>query len=119
MPAGAPEPEFEEDEEIFDQFDGRGEYEVIVSCHVGADASYAPGTGSSTFSGSTPRELMPYLRQFCAKKTIVGMDEVIDEMIGLGPIGLMFVRLAKLAGAHVIAVDAGRVSAADAGRIGG
>ena len=32
------------------------------------DASYAPGTGSSTFSGSTPRELMPYLRQFTTKK---------------------------------------------------
>ena len=40
------------------------------------DASYAPGTGSSTFAGSTPRELMPFLRQFCAKKTIVGMDIV-------------------------------------------
>ena len=40
------------------------------------DASYAPGTGSSTFAGSTPRELMPYLRQFAATKTIVGMDIV-------------------------------------------
>lgn len=40
------------------------------------DASYAPGTGSSTFAGSTPRELMPFLRQFAATKTIVGMDIV-------------------------------------------
>ena len=40
------------------------------------DASYAPGTGSSTFAGSTPRELMPFLRQFCGEKTIVGIDIV-------------------------------------------
>ena len=40
------------------------------------DASYAPGTGSSTFAGSTPRELLPELRKFCARKTIVGLDIV-------------------------------------------
>ena len=34
------------------------------------------GLQPSTFAGSTPRELMPYLRQFTAKKTVVGMDIV-------------------------------------------
>ena len=40
------------------------------------DASYAPGTGSSTFAGSTPLDLLPELRKFCATKTIVGADIV-------------------------------------------
>ena len=40
------------------------------------DMAYAPGTGSSTPAGSTPRELMPDLRRFAAIKTFVGFDVV-------------------------------------------
>ncbi|MEM1448546.1 MAG: agmatinase family protein [Planctomycetota bacterium] len=40
------------------------------------DVSYAPGTGSSSPTGVTPNELFPLLREFAARKTIVGMDLV-------------------------------------------
>ena len=40
------------------------------------DMSYAPGTGSSSPTGMTPRELFPLIREFAATKTIVGMDIV-------------------------------------------
>ena len=40
------------------------------------DMSYAPGTGSSSPTGMIPRELFPLLREFAARKTIVGMDIV-------------------------------------------
>lgn len=50
---------------------------VYVSFDVDVfDTSYAPGTGSSSPIGMTPRELFPYLRQFAATKTIVGFDIV-------------------------------------------
>lgn len=64
---------------IFDQM-----YEVLedidlvyVSFDIDTfDMAYAPGTGSSTPNGMTPRELMPHLREFAATKTIVGFDIV-------------------------------------------
>ena len=40
------------------------------------DMSYAPGTGSSSPTGMTPNDLFPKLREFCATKTIVGLDIV-------------------------------------------
>lgn len=50
---------------------------VYVSFDIDTfDMSYAPGTGSSTPVGSTPRELMPHLRKLAATKTIVGFDVV-------------------------------------------
>ena len=40
------------------------------------DMSYAPGTGSSSPTGVTPSDLFPHLREFAARKTIVGFDVV-------------------------------------------
>ena len=50
---------------------------VYVSFDIDVfDMAYAPGTGSSSPVGSTPRELFPHLREFAARKTIVGFDLV-------------------------------------------
>ena len=62
-------------EKIYEDF--KDVDKIYVSFDIDTfDASYAPATGSSTFAGSTPRELLPYLRQFAATKTIVGFDLV-------------------------------------------
>lgn len=63
---------FEEIYEIFEDTEM-----IYISFDIDTfDMSYAPGTGSSTPIGMTPRELMPHLREFAATKRIVGMDLV-------------------------------------------
>ncbi|MGO1120968.1 arginase family protein [Rhodovibrionaceae bacterium A322] len=50
---------------------------VYVSFDIDTfDMSYAPGTGSSSPIGSHPEDLFPMLREFAARKTIVGVDFV-------------------------------------------
>jgi len=50
---------------------------VYVSFDIDTfDMSYAPGTGSSSPIGSHPENLFPMLREFAARKTIVGVDFV-------------------------------------------
>ncbi|MEM6577286.1 MAG: arginase family protein [Pseudomonadota bacterium] len=50
---------------------------VYVSFDIDTfDMSYAPGTGSSSPIGSHPEDLFPMLREFAARKTIVGADFV-------------------------------------------
>ena len=50
---------------------------VYVSFDIDTfDMSYAPGTGSSSPTGMTPNLLFPKLREFAARKTIVGFDVV-------------------------------------------
>lgn len=64
---------------IFDEiYETLGDTDLVyVSFDIDTfDMSYAPGTGSSTPNGLTPRELMPHLRKFAATKTIVGFDIV-------------------------------------------
>jgi len=50
---------------------------VYVSFDIDTfDMSYAPGVGSASPIGSRPDELFPQLREFAARKTIVGFDIV-------------------------------------------